>query len=570
MADALNHDDVPDTEPMDRRDFVRSAIAGAAAVGLASPALAQGGGRGQPAPPPRPLGNGEPPAMVFQPYPGGTGSYLEKLARERGREAFERARFSVEPWRGPVPASEEELAWLPAHRLAALLQSRKVSAVQVTDAYLNRIKRLDPTLLCAVSILEGQAREAAQQADAEIRAGRYRGPLHGVPYGIKDLFAVRGTRTTWGSKAHQDQVIDVDSEVYVRLRDAGAILIAKLATGLFAQGDNWYRGQTKNPWNLSQGSSGSSAGPASATAAGCVAFGIGTETQGSIVSPTIRCGLSALRPTFGRVSRYGGMVLAWSMDKAGPICRTIEDCAMVFNTIHGADEKDPATVTAPFRFERTPNLSKFRIGYDDASPKAVVDKLREMGAQLTPIGPRPNAANISGLGVESAAAFDMYVSTLPPQYVDSVLAAAGRGRGGGGAPGAATPDSGRGRAAGGGGGRGPGGDDSPGSAVSRFGRGRTTPALDYMQAQRRRYLLIHEMADLMKNYDMYISGNGDVGLTNQTGHPAAVFPYMMSEGANSQPVCTTLIGALFADDAILSVAGAFQRATSWHERHPKL
>jgi Asp-tRNA(Asn)/Glu-tRNA(Gln) amidotransferase A subunit family amidase len=169
--------------------------------------------------------------------------------------------------------------------------------------------------------------------------------LHGIPYGIKDLFAVRGTKTTWGSKAHQDQVIDVDSEVYIRLRDAGAVLIAKLATGLFAQGDNWYRGQTKNPWNLAQGASGSSAGPGSATAAGCVAFGIGTETQGSIVSPTIRNGLSALRPTFGRVSRYGGMVLAWSMDKVGPICRTVEDAAMVFNTIHGADEKDPATVT---------------------------------------------------------------------------------------------------------------------------------------------------------------------------------------------------------------------------------
>jgi len=511
--------------------------------------------------------------MVFQPYPGGTGAYLEKIARERGRDAFERTRFTVEGWRGPVPTSEEEIAFLPAHRLAALLQSRRISAVQLTDIYLNRMKRLDPTLLCAVSILEGPAREAAQQADAEIRAGRYRGPLHGLPFGIKDLFAVRGTRTTWGSKAHQDQVIDVDSEAYVRLRDAGAILIAKLATGLFAQGDNWYRGQTKNPWNVAQGSSGSSAGPSSATAAGCVAFGIGTETQGSIVSPTIRCGLSALRPTFGRVSRYGGMVLAWSMDKVGPICRTVEDCALVFNTIHGADEKDPATVTAPFRFDRKVDLSRLRIGFDDGSPAAVVAKLRELGAQLKPMPPRPNSAGISGLGVESAAAFDSYIATLPPQYVDSVLATTGRGRGGGGAPaaatpGAATPDSGR--RGGGGRGRGPAGDDSPGSAVTRFGRGRTTPALDFMQAQRRRYLLIHEMAAVMKDFDMYISGNGDVGLTNQTGHPAVVFPYMMSEGERSQPVCTTIIGALFADDAILSVANAYQSATDWHQRHPKL
>ena len=577
-----------DNRGVDRRSFVRGALITAALTGLPSSVTAQGGGRGQaaPPPPPRPLGNGEPPAMVFQPYPGGTGAYLEKIARERGREAFERSRFTVEGWRGPVPTSEDEIAYLPVHRQAALLQSRKITSVQLTEVYLNRLKRLDPTLLCAVSILEGQAREAAQQADAEIREGRYRGPLHGIPYGIKDLFAVRGTKTTWGSKAHQDQVIDVDSEVYVRLRDAGAVLIAKLATGLFAQGDQWYRGQTKNPWNLSQGSSGSSAGPGSATAAGCVSFGIGTETQGSIVSPTVRNGLCALRPTFGRVSRYGGMVLAWSMDKVGPMCRTIEDCALVFNTIHGADEKDPATVTAPFRFDRNVDLKKLRIGYDDraanqgGAPMAVVEKLRELGATLKPMPARPNVGNISGLGVESAAAFDSYIGTLPPAYVDSVLAAnaaaaaARRGGGGGtagvpGAPGAATPDSGR-RGGGGGGGRGPSGDDSPGSAVSRFGRGRSAPALDYMQAQRRRYLLIHEMAALMKDFDMYLTGNGDVGLTNQTGHPAAVFPYMMSEGANSQPVCTTIIGALFADDAILSVAHAYQKATTWHEKHPKL
>ena len=564
--------------PLDRRGFVRAALASAAVASLPTGLDAQGtGGRGQGnnAPPPRPLGNGEPPAMVFQPYPGGTGAYLEKIARERGREAFDRAPFTVEPWQGPVPTSEEEIAFLPVHRLAALLESRRVSAVQLTDIYLNRMKRLDPQLLCAVSILEGQAREAAQQADAEIRAGRYRGPLHGIPYGIKDLFAVRGTKTTWGSKAHQDQVIDVDSEVYIRLRDAGAILIAKLATGLFAQGDNWYRGQTKNPWNLSQGSSGSSAGPGSATAAGCVAFGIGTETQGSIVSPTIRNGLSALRPTFGRVSRYGGMVLAWSMDKVGPMCRTVEDCALVFNTIHGADEKDPATVTAPFRFDRNIDLKNLRIGYDEgpgnsAAPAALVEKLRELGAQLKPMPPRPSSQGISGLGVESAAAFASYIATLPPQYVDSVLAATGR-RGGGApgatTPGAVTPESGR---RGGGGGRGPRGDDSPASAVTRFGRGRTTPAIDFMQAQRRRYLLIHEMADVMKDFDMYLTGNGDVGLTNQTGHPAVVFPYRMSDGPNSQPQCTTIIGALFAYDAILSVAHAYQRATDWHTRHPKL
>lgn len=581
--DQATASDTDNRSTLNRRGFVRAAIASAAIAGVPANLTAQGGGRGQEAPPPRPLGNGEPPAMVFQPYPGGTGAYLEKIARERGREAFERSRFTVEGWRGPVPGSEDEIAYLPAHRLAALIQAKRITSVQLTGIYLNRLKRLDPQLLCAVSILEGSAREAAQQADAEIRAGRYRGPLHGIPYGIKDLFAVRGTKTTWGSKAHQDQVIDVDAEVHLRLRDAGAILIAKLATGLFAQGDNWYRGQTKNPWNLAQGSSGSSAGPGSATAAGCVGFAIGTETQGSIVSPAIRNGISALRPTFGRVSRYGGMVLAWSMDKVGPMCRTLEDCALVFNTIHGADEKDPATVTAPFRFHRNVDLSKLRIGYDAGTgtgtgnnagaPQAVIDKLKELGANLTPMPARPNSQGLSGLGVESAAAFDSYIASLPPQYVDSVLAATGRR--GGGAPGVATPgiagatpDSGGRR--GGGRGRGPASDDSPGSAVSRFGRGRTTPALDFMQAQRRRYLLIHEMAAVMKDFDMYVSGSGDVGLTNQTGHPAVVFPYRMSGGANSQPVCTTIIGALFADDMILSVAHAYQKATSWHEHHPAL
>jgi hypothetical protein len=209
-----------------------------------------------------------------------------------------------------------------------------------------------------------------------------------------------------------------------------------------------------------------------------VAFAIGTETQGSIVSPTIRNGISALRPTFGRVSRFGGMVLAWTMDKAGPMCRTVEDCAMVFNTIHGADEKDPSTVTAPFRFDRNLNLSRMRIGFDSGSPEPVVAKLRELGAQMVDMPARPSTGSISGLGVESAAAFDMYVSTLPPQYVDSVLAAAGRGRGGGGRTGAAGADTGRGAATAARG-RGPTGDNSPGSAASRFARGRSVPALDY-------------------------------------------------------------------------------------------
>jgi Asp-tRNA(Asn)/Glu-tRNA(Gln) amidotransferase A subunit family amidase len=502
---------------------------------------------------------------VFQAYPGGTGAYLERLARERGRQAFERTPFQVEPWIGPVPRSEEELAYLPAHRLAALIAARHLSPVTLTEIYLERLKRLDPVLLCAVTILEGSAKEAAQQAESEIRSGQYRGPLHGLPWGLKDLFATKGIRTTWGSKAHENQVFDFDSEIVVRLREAGAILIAKLSTGLFAQGDNWYRGQTKNPWNLAQGSSGSSAGPASATAAGCVAFAIGTETQGSIVSPAIRCGLSALRPTFGRVSRHGGMVLAWTMDKVGPICRTVEDCAMVFSVIHGADEKDPATVTAPFQYERSPDLRRYRIGYDERAPQAFLDKLRELGAELRPIGQRPSIAGLSSLGVESAAAFDSYVSTLPPQFVDSVLSATGRGRGGGGR-GAGVDSAGR------GGGRGapPPADNSPLAAAMRFARGRTVTALEFLQTQRRRLIVMQQMAELMADFDMYVSGTGDVALTNQTGHPAVVLPYAFSDGEHPQPICTTIVGNLFQDDKILSVANAYQRATTWHLRHPRL
>ena len=252
-----------------------------------------------------------------------------------------------------MPTSPDDIAFLPAHRLSALIKAKRITSAQLTKIYLDRIERLDPTLLCAVTIMRDQAlAEAAQRWTRNSPPASTRGPLHGIPYGVKDLFSTKGVRTTWGSKDFENRVIDEDAEVVVRLRNAGAVLIAKLATGLFAQGDQWYRGRTNNPWDIRRGSSGSSAGPSSATAAGCVAFGIGTETSGSIVSPARECGLSALRPTFGRVSRTGGMVLAWSQDRVGPICRTVEDCAMVFNAIHGVDPKDPSTVMMPFEFDR--------------------------------------------------------------------------------------------------------------------------------------------------------------------------------------------------------------------------
>ena len=528
---------------VDRRHFLKLAASAAAATGLVPGSLGTGtllaqerrpGAAGQEAPPPVPLGNGEPPAFVFQAYPGGTGSLLEKMWREDGGSPFERSPFEIEPWSGPVPGAEEDVAFLPVHRLAALIRQRHVSPTELTEIYLERLKRYDPALLCAVTILEGRGREEAQQAEAEIRGGEWKGPLHGIPWGVKDLFTVAGAATTWGAEAFRGQVIEEDAEVVRRMREAGAVLIAKLSTGEFARGDQWYRGRTNNPWNIEQGSSGSSAGPSSATAAGCVTFGIGSETQGSITSPARRCGLSALRPTFGRVSRHGGMVLAWSMDKVGPLCRSIEDCALVFNTIHGADEKDPVTLTTPFRFERNPDLSALRIGFDEGAPEAFVEALRALGADPRPMTAVPRGSS-NALNVESAAAFDFHIA--PQIEAEAALA---------------EPLS-----------------EEEQRRRNRFRGGRDVSALDFVQSQRRRHLLMMEMAEAMEGFDMFVSGRGEVGLTNQTGHPAVVVPYDFG-GDVPQPLTTTIIGDLFADDKILSVAHAYQRSTDWHLRRPDL
>ncbi len=536
-----NDPDLPGS--VDRRHFLKLAAGAAAATGFAPGSLGAGtlllqerrpGGAGQEGPPPVPLGNGEPPAFAFQAYPGGTGSLLDRMWREDGGSPFERSPFEIEPWSGPVPVAEEDVAFLPVHRLAVLIRERLISPTELTEIYLERLNRYDPVFLCAVTILEGRGREEAQQAEAEIRAGEWKGPLHGIPWGVKDLFTVAGAPTTWGAEAFRDQVIEEDAEVVRRMREAGAVLIAKLSTGEFARGDQWYRGRTKNPWNVEQGSSGSSAGPSSATAAGCVAFGIGSETQGSITSPARRCGLSALRPTFGRVSRHGGMVLAWSMDKVGPLCRSIEDCALVFNTIHGADEKDPATLTTPFRFQRNPDLSTLRIGFDEAAPETFVEALRALGADPRPMAEVPRGSS-NALNVESAAAFDFHIA---PQIE---------------AEAAAPPPE----------------EEEEGRRPGRFRGGRDVSALDFVQSQRRRHLLMKEMAEAMEGFDMFVSGRGEVGLTNQTGHPAVVVPYDFG-GDNPQPLTTTIVGDLFADDKILSVAHAYQTSTDWHLRHPDL
>ena len=540
---------ISDPRAMQRRDFLKTAAAAAAASALSPGALAAStelsdtGGRASldlVAQQVAGLGNGEPPALQFQAYPGGTGALMEKLWKEHGAAMFQKTSIDPDPWVGPVPTREEELAFLPAHRLGALLRGGHISSVDLTGIYLERMRRYNPVLMCAVEILEGRGMEEAQQADMELRAGQWRGPLHGVPYGIKDLFAVAGSRTTWGSDAFENQVLDYDSEIVLRLRDAGAVLIAKLATGEFAQGDRWFRGRTLNPWNTAEGSSGSSAGPGSATAAGVVGFSIGTETQGSIVSPSRRNGLSALRPTHGRVSRHGGMVLSWSMDKPGPMCRSIEDCAHVFNAIHGSDEKDPGSLTAPFRFDRTPDFSELTIGYTDDAPESFLEGLRSLGAELTPMPELPSGGS-NAISVEGAAAFEFHVAPGgEPNPIPEGL------------------------------------DESEQRRATRFLRGREVTAVDYVQSQRQRYLLMKEMERAMTGFDMFVSGSGQTGLTNTTGHPAVVVPYGFGvrnpedESPTEMPLTTVLVGSLFADDKLLSVAHAYQVSTDWHQRHPTM
>ena len=617
---------------VDRRQFMFVSLAAAAAstFGFGARALAQppagagGGGGGFPAQPPAqppvPLDNMEPVSWTFQPYPGGVGALLEKTYREKGPAAFKRQPFAwaptpgafpIAPWgAAALPSTDEEIAYLPMHRLAAAIKAGKLTSVRLTKIYLERLKRLNAQVMCAVTILEERGLADAAAMDAELKAGKYRGPLHGIPWGVKDLFAVKGTPTTWGALDFENRIIDEDSEVVVRLRDAGAVLIAKLSTGQFAQGGNWFRGATKNPWNLSQSSSGSSAGPASATAAGCVAFGIGTETSGSIVSPATTCGVSALRPTFGRVSRFGGMVLAWSQDRVGPITRTAEDAAIVFNVIHGADEKDPGSITMPFHFNDNIDLSKVRLAVrkqNAAQPDPVfaafVDKLKALGAKPTDLGDPPTVAGSQGgIDVESAAAFDSYVQMKAKQLnmdMATVLTTYGRqaGRGGGG---------------GGGGGRGGAPVDPAAAAaaattannngqLNRWVPGRTPTAMDFINSQRRRQKLIVAWQEYLKDVDVYV-GAADTGVHAQTGHPVAVVqmgfgvraPGFGGRGGgggappagrggdsaaaaappppplNPQPICTQIAGNLYLDDIVLAVAHKYQKNTEWLKERPKL
>ena len=533
--------------------------------------------------------NSEPPALIFDPVlPGMT------LDTERRP-----AKISAAPnVGGRAPSNLEEVAFYSVRQLAELVRTRRVSSTALTEMYLTRLKRYDPQLKFVITLTEERARAQAKSADSEIAAGKYRGPLHGLPWGAKDLLAVKGYRTTWGAGGFENQMINQDATVVQRLDAAGAVLLAKLTLGALAEGDKWYGGRTRNPWNPAQGSSGSSAGSASATSAGCVAFAIGSETLGSISSPSSRCGCTGLRPTFGLVPRTGAMALAWSMDKLGPICRAVEDCALVLEAIYGADGHDRAVQNAAFNWDANLDWRKLRVGYlkaefegkdeeeqppatdqktatpeekkkmeEDAAKRAAskarraydrryddaaLEKIRGMGVNLIPVElPKyPYDALSNLLLAEAAAAFD----DLTRSGRDKLL----------------TEQS---------------ADDWP----NQFRAGRFIPAVEYIQANRARLLLMEAVRQAFHNFDVIIAPTVDQQLiaTNLTGHPAVILPNGFRGddaplppkvdtgdddriGGPGTPVSLTFLGALYGEAKLLAFARAYQEATDFHLKHPKL
>jgi len=510
-----------------------------------------------------PLDNGAAPALLFNPGPTNpVSSHGERFPRRGSLHAQERASITTNPRTRPTtrPKSDDDLAFLPLSQLAALVRTRRVGSRELTRLYLDRLRRFDPVLKCVITYTEELALKQAAQADWEIAAGRYRGPLHGIPWGAKDLLAVPGYRTTWGARPFEDQMRSEKAAVVTRLEKAGAVLVAKLSVGALALGDVWFGGTTKNPWNPKDGSSGSSAGPAAATAAGLVGFSIGTETLGSIVSPCTRCGVTGLRPTFGRVSRYGSMALAWSMDKIGPICRSVEDCGLVFAAIHGSDSLDPTAVDRPFHWPYPRDPRSLRVGFaealfdDDRTKKAkndeekaklkewqefdrrALEKLRSTGFKPIPIK-LPDRYPVSAL---------RFILTAEATTSFDELTRSGR-------------------------------DDLMVRQVADawpnvFRQGQMIPAVEYIRANRIRTLVMQEMEKVMSQVDVYVSpsyGGTNLLLTNLTGHPCVAVPngFRSSDGT---PTSITFIGKLYGEAEALAVAHAYQQATDFHLKRPPL
>jgi Asp-tRNA(Asn)/Glu-tRNA(Gln) amidotransferase A subunit family amidase len=488
------------------------------------------------------------PAIAFHP------------SRARKELYVAKGKFRFGKVEAPQFKTVEDLAFATVPQLAELLRARRITSTDLTKMYLARLKRYGPKLLNVVTLTEELALKQAAAADAELKRGKYRGPLHGIPWGAKDLFATKGIKTTWGAEPYRDQVIDYDATVIERLEEAGAVLVAKLSMGALAQGARWFAGVTRNPWQPDEaqtGSSGSSAGPASATAAGLVGFSIGTETLGSIVSPSSRCGCTGLRPTYGRVSRYGAMGLSWTMDKIGPICRGVEDCAAALHAIYGPDGKDITVGDAPFNWNPDTNISALRIGYlkNEFEPtgnnpaaneqqrqqqeqrralyKTALEVLEKAGAKLVPIElPKLPAASLRFiLTAEAAAAFDDITRDGRVNQLSG---------------------------------------QSPGDWPNSFRTARFIPAVEYLRAQRIRTMLMHEMERLMSQWDVFVSpapGSASLLVTNLTGHPAVVVPCGF---VNELPLAIMFTGGVYDEVAPLRVALAFERATKWHTMHPKM
>jgi len=479
------------------------------------------------------LANSVSPSLVFNPVPIG--------------KTFEREQHPIN-WEIPenvsLPDNRSDLAFYTVAELSSLVRSRKITSVELTRFFLERLKAYGDTLEAVVTLTEARALRQARQLDRELAEGTYRGPLHGIPYGLKDLFAVEGYKTTWGATPYKDQKIDMTATVAQKLDEAGAVLVAKTTLGALAYGDVWFGGKTRNPWNLEQGSSGSSAGSAAATSAGLLPFAIGTETWGSIVSPSNRTGTTGLRPTFGRVSRHGAMALSWSMDKVGPITRSVEDAAIVFDAIYGPDGKDRSVVDLPFNYPSDLDLSELTVGYVESAfrrdyynrkrDSLSLETLRSLGADLVPIElPEYPVTSLSYiLTAEAAAAFDQL--TLTDRDDEMVRQRA-----------SAWPNL--------------------------FRAARFIPAVEYIQANRARQVLIQRMDSLMQTVDVYVCpsfGADNLLLTNLTGHPSVVLPNGFNE--DGEPTSITFMGDLYDEGTVLAVAKQYQQATDFHEKHPPM
>ena len=480
------------------------------------------------------LGDDEQPAIVFNPVP--PGKQLPSGRRGLVRRPPEAVR----------PASDEALAFLPVTHLARLVETRQVKPSELVELYLSRLAKYDPVLRCVVSLTPELARAQAREADDEIAAGKYRGALHGIPYGLKDLFAVRGTTTTWGASPWKSRVIDTDATVYTRLRAAGAIMVAKLSTGALAVSAKWFGGVTRNPWNVNEDAAGSSAGSGSATAAGLVAFAIGSDTGGSIIGPAERNGVAGLRPTFGRVSRYGGMTLAWTQDTVGPLCRSAEDCALVFDAIYGPDGKDNSLLDVPFGWDATQDVRTLRVGYlrtafasqagETARQQATrrnnedaLKVIRGMGIEVVPFDlPDVEIAALDFIRwAETAAAFDEPTRSGTLREIEN------------------------------------GPEQSTRPADIRAGR--FIPAVEYIQANRYRLRVMQQMDAAMSDLDLFIGAN--LLLTNRLGHPVLSVPNGFFDGS---PTALQMTGKLFGEPELLLLAHAFQSRTDHHSKHPAL